>query len=97
MGVGAVIWAKRRYVSGHEFRPIYDQYCGRHSFDPSSLWRQADSDGTGRLYLVGCGFNAYPRGSACDEFPQMDYKQLDRQWRKYRYIVHAEQNAITFR
>lgn len=57
----------------------------------------ADGDGTGRLYLVGCGFNAYPRGSLCAEFPQMDYKQLDRQWCKYRFIVHAEQNAITFR
>ncbi|XP_075873603.1 cytidine and dCMP deaminase domain-containing protein 1 [Nelusetta ayraudi] len=59
--------------------------------------QHAGSDGTGRLYLVGCGYNAYPRGSLCAEFPQMDYKQLDRQWRKYRYIVHAEQNALTFR
>ncbi|XP_072301711.1 cytidine and dCMP deaminase domain-containing protein 1 [Eucyclogobius newberryi] len=49
------------------------------------------------LYLVGCGFNAYPSGSHFNEFPQMDDKQEDRQRRKYRYIVHAEQNALTFR
>uniref|UniRef100_A0AAZ3QAH9 Cytidine and dCMP deaminase domain-containing protein 1 n=1 Tax=Oncorhynchus tshawytscha TaxID=74940 RepID=A0AAZ3QAH9_ONCTS len=27
----------------------------------------------------------------------MDTKQQDRQRRKYRYIIHAEQNALTFR
>ncbi|KAJ0062598.1 hypothetical protein NL108_018285, partial [Boleophthalmus pectinirostris] len=51
----------------------------------------------GGLYLVGCGFNAYPSGSHFNEFPQMDDKQEDRQRRKYRYIIHAEQNALTFR
>lgn len=61
---------------------------------PSS---QAGSDGTGCLYLVGCGYNAYPAGSQYAEYPQMDNKQKDRQRRKYRYIVHAEQNALTFR
>ncbi|KAG5261652.1 hypothetical protein AALO_G00286820 [Alosa alosa] len=54
-------------------------------------------DGTGRLHLVGCGYNAYPVGSEYGEYPQMDDKQGDRQSRKYRYIIHAEQNAITFR
>ncbi|XP_060888844.1 cytidine and dCMP deaminase domain-containing protein 1 isoform X2 [Labrus mixtus] len=57
----------------------------------------AGSDGTGRLYLVGCGYNAYPAGSQYAEYPQMDNKQEDRQRRKYRYIIHAEQNALTFR
>lgn len=57
----------------------------------------AGSDGTGCLYLVGCGYNAYPAGSQYAEYPQMDNKQEDRQRRKYRYIVHAEQNALTFR
>ncbi|XP_018546204.1 cytidine and dCMP deaminase domain-containing protein 1 [Lates calcarifer] len=57
----------------------------------------AGCDGTGRLYLVGCGYNAYPAGSQYAEYPQMDNKQEDRQRRKYRYIVHAEQNALTFR
>ncbi|XP_029378770.1 cytidine and dCMP deaminase domain-containing protein 1 isoform X2 [Echeneis naucrates] len=57
----------------------------------------AGCDGTGRLYLVGCGYNAYPAGSQYAEYPQMDAKQEDRQRRKYRFIVHAEQNALTFR
>ncbi|XP_074482735.1 cytidine and dCMP deaminase domain-containing protein 1 [Sebastes fasciatus] len=57
----------------------------------------AGSDGTGCLYLVGCGYNAYPAGSQYAEYPQMDNKQQDRQRRKYRYIIHAEQNALTFR
>lgn len=57
----------------------------------------AGSDGTGCLYLVGCGYNAYPAGSLYAEYPQMDNKQEDRQRRKYRYIIHAEQNALTFR
>lgn len=57
----------------------------------------AGSDGTGRLYLVGCGYNAYPAGSQYAEYPQMDNKQEDRQRRKYRYIIHAEQNALIFR
>lgn len=59
--------------------------------------QSAVSDGTGSLYLVGCGYNAYPAGSQYAEYPQMDNKQEDRQRRKYRYIVHAEQNALTFR
>uniref|UniRef100_A0AAZ3SL04 Cytidine and dCMP deaminase domain-containing protein 1 n=1 Tax=Oncorhynchus tshawytscha TaxID=74940 RepID=A0AAZ3SL04_ONCTS len=54
-------------------------------------------DGTGRLYLVGCGYKAYPVGSEYGQYPQMDTKQQDRQRRKYRYIIHAEQNALTFR
>lgn len=57
----------------------------------------AGADGTGCLSLVGCGYNAYPAGSQYAEYPQMDNKQEDRQRRKYRYIVHAEQNALTFR
>ncbi|XP_071321023.1 cytidine and dCMP deaminase domain-containing protein 1 [Trachinotus anak] len=57
----------------------------------------AGCDGTGSLYLVGCGYNAYPAGSQYAEYPQMDNKQEDRQRRKYRFIVHAEQNALTFR
>ncbi|KAM9334022.1 cytidine and dCMP deaminase domain-containing protein 1 [Symphorus nematophorus] len=59
--------------------------------------QSAVSDGTGCLYLVGCGYNAYPAGSQYAEYPQMDDKQEDRQRRKYRYIIHAEQNALTFR
>lgn len=64
------------------------------------IWAKGQSagcNGTGRLYLVGCGYNAYPAGSQYAEYPQMDNKQEDRQRRKYRYIVHAEQNALTFR
>ncbi|XP_075950571.1 cytidine and dCMP deaminase domain-containing protein 1 [Anarhichas minor] len=64
------------------------------------IWAKAPSaasDGTGCLCLVGCGYNAYPAGSHYAEYPQMDNKQEDRQRRKYRYIVHAEQNALTFR
>ncbi|XP_032361949.1 cytidine and dCMP deaminase domain-containing protein 1 [Etheostoma spectabile] len=64
------------------------------------IWAKGPSagmDGTGCLYLVGCGYNAYPAGSKYAEYPQMDNKQEDRQRRKYRYIVHAEQNALTFR
>ncbi|XP_056312618.1 cytidine and dCMP deaminase domain-containing protein 1 [Danio aesculapii] len=58
---------------------------------------QSQCDGTGQLYLVGCGYNAYPVGSQYAEYPQMDHKQEERQNRKYRYILHAEQNALTFR
>ncbi|XP_054479571.1 cytidine and dCMP deaminase domain-containing protein 1 [Anoplopoma fimbria] len=64
------------------------------------IWAKAPSaasDGMRSLYLVGCGYNAYPAGSHYAEYPQMDTKQGDRQRRKYRYIVHAEQNALTFR
>ncbi|XP_022622395.1 cytidine and dCMP deaminase domain-containing protein 1 isoform X3 [Seriola dumerili] len=63
------------------------------------IWAKAHTagcDGTGRLYLAGCGYNAYPAGSKYAEYPQMDNKQEDRQRRKYRFIVHAEQNALTF-
>lgn len=63
----------------------------------SGLRSQASCDGTGCLYLVGCGYNAYPAGSPYNEYPQMDNKQEDRERRKYRYIIHAEQNALTFR
>lgn len=62
-----------------------------------SLLSQAGSDGVGGLCLIGCGYNAYPAGSQYAEYPQMDDKQEDRQKRKYRYIIHAEQNALTFR
>uniref|UniRef100_A0A3Q3N738 Cytidine and dCMP deaminase domain-containing protein 1 n=1 Tax=Mastacembelus armatus TaxID=205130 RepID=A0A3Q3N738_9TELE len=64
------------------------------------IWAKGQSagcDGTRCLYLVGCGYNAYPAGSQYAEYPQMDNKQEDRQRRKYRYIIHAEQNALTFR
>lgn len=64
------------------------------------IWAKGQTagiDGTGSLFLVGCGYNAYPTGSHYVEYPQMDDRQKDRQRRKYRYIVHAEQNALTFR
>ncbi|KAJ8350348.1 hypothetical protein SKAU_G00254780 [Synaphobranchus kaupii] len=64
------------------------------------IWAHGKSghcDGTGRMYLVGCGYNAYPAGSEYAEFPQMDTTQEDRQHRKYRYILHAEQSALIFR
>ncbi|KAM4860218.1 cytidine and dCMP deaminase domain-containing protein 1 isoform 1-T1 [Thomomys bottae] len=54
-------------------------------------------DGTGAMYFVGCGYNAFPVGSEYADFPHMDDKQKDREIRKFRYIVHAEQNALTFR
>ncbi|KAE8627103.1 hypothetical protein XENTR_v10006877 [Xenopus tropicalis] len=56
-----------------------------------------DCDGTGSLYFLGCGYNAFPVGSEYADFPHMDDKQKDREIRKFRYIIHAEQNAITFR
>ncbi|XP_019733978.1 cytidine and dCMP deaminase domain-containing protein 1 isoform X2 [Hippocampus comes] len=59
--------------------------------------RLAGLNGLGRLSLVGCGYNAYPAGSQYAEYPLMDDKQEDRKRRKYRYIIHAEQNALTFR
>ncbi|KAL4690915.1 hypothetical protein H8959_013876 [Pygathrix nigripes] len=54
-------------------------------------------DGTGAMYFVGCGYNAFPVGSEYADFPHMDDKQKDREIRKFRYIIHAEQNALTFR
>ncbi|KAB0392869.1 hypothetical protein E2I00_003223, partial [Balaenoptera physalus] len=54
-------------------------------------------DGTGAMYFIGCGYNAFPVGSEYADFPHMDDKQKDREIRKFRYIVHAEQNALTFR
>ncbi|XP_032412991.1 cytidine and dCMP deaminase domain-containing protein 1 isoform X1 [Xiphophorus hellerii] len=59
--------------------------------------RSAGCRGTGCLDLVGCGYNGYPAGSEYAAYPQMDCTQEDRQRRKYRYIIHAEQNALTFR
>ncbi|XP_072512755.1 cytidine and dCMP deaminase domain-containing protein 1 isoform X2 [Salminus brasiliensis] len=64
--------------------------------DKEGRW-QSECDGTGAMYLVGCGYNAYPAGSEYAEFPQMDARQEERHNRKYRYIIHAEQNALTFR
>ncbi|XP_043928327.1 cytidine and dCMP deaminase domain-containing protein 1 isoform X2 [Protopterus annectens] len=64
------------------------------------IWAEGKSghcDGTGTLYLVGCGYNCYPVGSEYADFPQMDDQQKDREIRKYRYIIHAEQNVFTFR
>lgn len=49
------------------------------------------------MYFIGCGYNAFPVGSEYADFPHMDDKQKDREIRKFRYIVHAEQNALTFR
>ncbi|XP_053564336.1 cytidine and dCMP deaminase domain-containing protein 1 [Bombina bombina] len=54
-------------------------------------------DGTGSMYFVGCGYNAFPVGSEYADFPHMDDRQKDREIRKFRYIIHAEQNALTFR
>ncbi|KAM8977593.1 LOW QUALITY PROTEIN: cytidine and dCMP deaminase domain-containing protein 1 [Pelodytes ibericus] len=54
-------------------------------------------DGTGSMYFLGCGYNAFPVGSEYADFPHMDDKQKDREIRKFRYIIHAEQNALTFR
>ncbi|XP_075448050.1 cytidine and dCMP deaminase domain-containing protein 1 isoform X2 [Ascaphus truei] len=56
-----------------------------------------DCDGTGTMYFLGCGYNAFPVGSEYADFPHMDDKQKDREIRKFRYIIHAEQNALTFR
>ncbi|XP_063300907.1 cytidine and dCMP deaminase domain-containing protein 1 [Pelobates fuscus] len=56
-----------------------------------------DCDGTGSMYFLGCGYNAFPVGSEYADFPNMDDKQKDREIRKFRYIIHAEQNALTFR
>ncbi|XP_055500833.1 cytidine and dCMP deaminase domain-containing protein 1 isoform X3 [Leucoraja erinacea] len=65
------------------------------------IWAEGNSnncEGTGARYLIGCGYNAYPTGSEYADFPQMDEKQQkDREARKFRYIIHAEQNALTFR
>ncbi|XP_067896401.1 cytidine and dCMP deaminase domain-containing protein 1 isoform X2 [Heterodontus francisci] len=60
--------------------------------------KMSNCDGTGARYLIGCGYNAYPMGSEYADYPQMDEKQQkDREARKFRYIIHAEQNALTFR
>ncbi|KAM6095174.1 cytidine and dCMP deaminase domain-containing protein 1 isoform 5-T6 [Chlamydotis macqueenii] len=48
-------------------------------------------------YRTGCGYNAFPVGSEYADFPHMDDKQKDREIRKFKYIIHAEQNALTFR
>ncbi|NXC45700.1 CDAC1 protein, partial [Penelope pileata] len=64
------------------------------------IWAEEKSrgcDGTGPMYFVGCGYNAFPVGSEYADFPHMDDKQKDREIRKFRYIIHAEQNALTFR
>ncbi|XP_016060934.1 PREDICTED: cytidine and dCMP deaminase domain-containing protein 1 isoform X1 [Miniopterus natalensis] len=64
------------------------------------IWGETKSqncDGTGMMYFIGCGYNAFPVGSEYADFPNMDDKQKDREIRKFRYIVHAEQNALTFR
>lgn len=66
------------------------------------IWAEQKSsslhcDGTGSMYFIGCGYNAFPVGSEYADFPHMDDNQKDREIRKFRYIIHAEQNAITFR
>ncbi|KAM4797116.1 cytidine and dCMP deaminase domain-containing protein 1 [Rhinophrynus dorsalis] len=64
------------------------------------IWAERKSvncDGTGSMYFLGCGYNAFPVGSEYADFPHMDDKQKDREIRKFRYIIHAEQNALTFR
>lgn len=66
------------------------------------IWAERKSsphhcDGTGAMYFIGCGYNAFPVGSEYADFPHMDDKQKEREIRKFRYIIHAEQNALTFR
>nr|XP_020026495.1 cytidine and dCMP deaminase domain-containing protein 1 [Castor canadensis] len=64
------------------------------------IWAEGKSkscDGTGAMYFIGGGYNAFPVGSEYADFPHMDDKQKDREIRKFRYIIHAEQNALTFR
>ncbi|XP_060754833.1 cytidine and dCMP deaminase domain-containing protein 1 isoform X2 [Neoarius graeffei] len=59
--------------------------------------RLPQCDGTGSMYLVGCGYNAYPVGSQYAEFPQMDDKQEERQRRKYRSAdVKEDENTMLF-
>ncbi|KAI4897358.1 hypothetical protein NFI96_017344 [Prochilodus magdalenae] len=64
--------------------------------DREDRW-QAECDGTGAMYLVGCGYNAFPAGSEYAEFLQMGTRQEKRRHSRYQYIIHAEQNALTFR
>ncbi|XP_061107438.1 cytidine and dCMP deaminase domain-containing protein 1-like isoform X2 [Conger conger] len=54
-------------------------------------------DGTGHMYLVGCGYNGYPGGSAYSAFPWMGSDELNPRKKKYKYIIHAEQNVLIFR
>ncbi|KAJ8256256.1 hypothetical protein COCON_G00201200 [Conger conger] len=64
------------------------------------IWAEGKSgrcDGTGCMYLVGCGYNGYPGGSVCSAFPWMGSEEKDPRERKYKYIIHAEQNALIFR
>ncbi|MBZ3871046.1 Cytidine and dCMP deaminase domain-containing protein 1 [Sciurus carolinensis] len=64
------------------------------------IWAEGKSrscEGTGAMYFIGCGYNTFPIGSEYADFPHMDDKQKDREMRKFRYIIHAEQNALTFR
>ncbi|XP_061106698.1 cytidine and dCMP deaminase domain-containing protein 1-like [Conger conger] len=64
------------------------------------IWAEEKSgrcDGTGGMYLVGCGYNGYAGGSAYSAFPQMGSEEKDPWKKKYKYIIHAEQNVLIFR
>lgn len=82
---------------------LYMKYEGQVPFrmltlTPCFCWPlQRSCDGTGAMYFIGCGYNAFPVGSEYADFPHMDDKHKDREIRKFRYIIHAEQNALTFR
>jgi dCMP deaminase len=45
-----------------------------------------------KKFIVGLGYNGFPRGCDDDEFPWC--KTGDLHETKYAYVVHAEQNAI---
>lgn len=47
--------------------------------------------------IVALGWNGFPTKALYGEFPRASDKDTEVQQKKYRYIIHAEQNALLMR
>ncbi|XP_043928325.1 cytidine and dCMP deaminase domain-containing protein 1-like [Protopterus annectens] len=63
------------------------------------IWAKGKSHcaGTGNMYLVGCSYNGFVIGSEFADFPRTVTAKQRSAVNKYKYIIHAEQNALYFR
>uniref|UniRef100_UPI00358EA92C cytidine and dCMP deaminase domain-containing protein 1 isoform X1 n=2 Tax=Myxine glutinosa TaxID=7769 RepID=UPI00358EA92C len=61
----------------------------------SVIWTMKDGTGKDlpRMELLATGYNGFVRGASKLDFPRSDY-QDNQALRKYKYIIHSEQNAL---
>uniref|UniRef100_A0A8C4NIF3 Cytidine and dCMP deaminase domain-containing protein 1 n=1 Tax=Eptatretus burgeri TaxID=7764 RepID=A0A8C4NIF3_EPTBU len=59
----------------------------------SVIWTMKDGPDLPRMELLATGYNGFIRGASTLDFPRLDYRN-DQALRKYKYIIHSEQNAL---